>query len=123
MPLFLAYPDPAVVRAVRDAKIPIRIGTGRRFLTIRMLTHRVWQSRKRSGKHENVAWIASAVSVALNAGLVEAWIDRPRRPQRMVSFVQMERCAMGVGETRDNRGVNMARIGPTLCHHAPGIRW
>jgi ADP-heptose:LPS heptosyltransferase/glycosyltransferase involved in cell wall biosynthesis len=50
--VILAFPDPAVARAARQANIPIRIGTGRRWAVYPLLTHRVWQSRKRSGRHE-----------------------------------------------------------------------
>ena len=50
----LAFPDPAVVRAACAARIPVRIGTGRRRHTVLRLTHRNWDSRKHSGGHE--AW-------------------------------------------------------------------
>lgn len=77
----LAYPDPAVVRAVRDAKIPIRIGTGRRFLTIRMLTHRVWQSRKRSGKHETWHGLHLLYRLHLTPGWFKPGLIVPEDPK------------------------------------------
>lgn len=49
-----AFPDPAVLRAAQSAGIPIRIGTGRRLHALPRLTHRNWDSRRRSGGHE--AW-------------------------------------------------------------------
>lgn len=49
----MAFPDQAVIRAAQAARIPIRIGTGRRLAAFR-LTHRLWDSRKHSGGHE--AW-------------------------------------------------------------------
>ena len=50
----VAFPDKAVVRALVEAGVPVRVGSLRRWHTWRAMTHGVWQSRKRSGRHE--AW-------------------------------------------------------------------
>lgn len=48
-----AFPDREVVAALRG-RVPVRVGTGRRWHMVGAMTHRVWDSRKRSGHHE--AW-------------------------------------------------------------------
>lgn len=50
----VAFPDKAVVRALVEAGVPVRVGSLRRWHTWRAMTHGVVQSRKRSGRHE--AW-------------------------------------------------------------------
>lgn len=47
-----AFPDRDVVDALQG--VPVRVGTGRRWHMMGAMTHRVWESRKRSGHHE--AW-------------------------------------------------------------------
>ena len=79
--VILAYPDPLVVRAGRNATIPIRIGTGRRFMTIRMLTHRVWQSRKRSGRHETWHSLNLLYRLHLTPGWFKPGLKVPETPQ------------------------------------------
>jgi len=49
-----AFPDREVVRAAVRDRVPVRVGTLRRWHTWHAVTHGVWDSRKRSGKHE--AW-------------------------------------------------------------------
>ncbi|MCH1575287.1 MAG: glycosyltransferase family 9 protein, partial [Flavobacteriales bacterium] len=49
----LAYPDAAVVAACVGAGIPMRLGTGRRWHTLRHMTHPNWDGRKDSGGHES----------------------------------------------------------------------
>jgi ADP-heptose:LPS heptosyltransferase len=48
-----AFPDREVVAALRR-RVPVRVGTGRRWHMVGAMTHRVWEGRKRSGHHE--AW-------------------------------------------------------------------
>ena len=50
----LAFPDRELLRLLVNAKVPVLVGSKRRFHTWRHLTHGVWQSRKKSGFHE--AW-------------------------------------------------------------------
>ncbi len=52
--VIFAFPEPAVVRAAVRDRVPVRVGTLRRWHTWRAMTHGVWDSRKRSGQHE--AW-------------------------------------------------------------------
>ena len=50
----LAFPDRGVLAACRKARIPIRIGTGRRWHSFFGMTHPNWDGRRDSGGHE--AW-------------------------------------------------------------------
>jgi len=52
--LVMAYPEKSVAVAGRAAGIAIRIATGKRWHTLRRVTHRIWDSRHSSGGHE--AW-------------------------------------------------------------------
>lgn len=47
-----ALPHKTVVKAAHAARIPMRIGTGRRLYTIGRMTHPTFQTRKKSDLHE-----------------------------------------------------------------------
>ena len=49
----LGYPDAPVVKAACASRIPVRIGTARRWHTLGRLTHLNWDGRKDSGGHES----------------------------------------------------------------------
>lgn len=77
----LAYPDPEVTRAVHRAGIPIRIGTGRRRGTFLFLTHRVWQSRKHSGRHETWHGLQLLYRLHLTSGWFKPGLIVPESAQ------------------------------------------
>ena len=49
-----AFPEPALVRAAARAGVPVRVATGRRWVTAWHATRRVWRSRKRTPAHETL---------------------------------------------------------------------
>ncbi|MEY5043473.1 MAG: hypothetical protein RJA19_700 [Bacteroidota bacterium] len=65
----VAFPDKSVVRALREAGIPIRVGTWRRLHTWGSLTHGSWRSRKKSGWHEAWHGLELLESVRLAPGM------------------------------------------------------
>ncbi|MGB1055397.1 MAG: glycosyltransferase [Flavobacteriales bacterium] len=49
-----AFPEPALVCAAAKAGVPVRVATGRRWVTARHATRRVWRSRKTTPAHETL---------------------------------------------------------------------
>lgn len=48
-----AFPDKAVIKACCKAKVPVRLGTGRRWHALGRMTHHNWDGRRDSGGHES----------------------------------------------------------------------
>ena len=49
-----AFPEPVLVRAAAEAGVPVRVATGRRWVTALHANRRVWRSRKRTPVHESL---------------------------------------------------------------------
>lgn len=66
-----AFPHEGVVKASRQAGIPVRVGTARRWHTLTNLTHRHWFSRKKSDLHEAQlnAKLLSSFGISIEASL------------------------------------------------------
>ena len=88
--IVLAFPDPAVARAAHRAHVPIRIGTGRRLASFRFLTHRVWQSRKSSGRHETWHGLELLYRLHLGTGWFKPGLHVPQDPQEWAAACQWQ---------------------------------
>ena len=89
--VLFAYPDRAVVRAAHVARIPIRIGTGRRWHTAWRLTHRHWDSRQTSGGHEAWHGLRLLLSLGVDASGDFRWdrhLEAPSPDETVQGWIQ-----------------------------------
>lgn len=99
--VILAYPDPDVSRCIYQSGIPIRIGTGRRMHTLPLLTHRVWESRKRSGRHETWHGLQLLHRLHLTPGWSKPGLQVPESSKEWATF-----CQWNIPNWEDVKGVN-----------------
>ena len=86
----LAFPDDAVARKLQKSGVPIRVGTGRRWPTALRLTHRVWQSRKKSGRHETWHGLNLLHVLHLLPGWSKPGLVVPQDPVNWVPWLQLQ---------------------------------
>ncbi len=85
-----AFPDREVVAALRR-RVPVRVGTGRRWHVVAAMTHRVWEGRKRSGHHEAWHGLRLLEPVRLVPGLARPGRRLPEdRPEVLAPLVRLE---------------------------------
>ena len=87
----LAFPDRELLERLRAAGVPVLAGSSRRFHTWRNLTHGVWQSRKRSGRHEGWHGLQLLEPVRLLPGLAKPGKSLPRPDDDLSKWIRFER--------------------------------
>lgn len=87
----LAFPDRELLERLKAAGVPVLAGSLRRFHTWRNLTHGVWQSRKRSGRHEAWHGLQLLEPVRLLPGLAMPGKGLPRPTEDFSKWIHLER--------------------------------
>lgn len=91
-----AFPDREVVAALRG-RVPVRVGTGRRWHMVGAMTHRVWEGRKHSGHHEAWHGLRLLEPVRLVPGMAQPGRRLPAdAPDALQPFVRIEPPAVPV---------------------------
>lgn len=95
--VIFAFPDAEVVKALKKA-IPIRVGTGRRWHMFSAVTHRLWESRKRSGRHEAWHGLRLLEPIRLVPGVARPGIALPLDDENaLLSLLHLNAPASGHG--------------------------
>lgn len=87
----LAFPDRELLERLKAAGVPVLAGSLRRFHTWRNLTHGIWQSRKRSGRHEAWHGLQLLESVRMLPGLAKAGKALPRPTDDFSKWIHLDR--------------------------------
>lgn len=87
----LAFPDRELLERLIALGVPVLAGSSRRLHTWRSLTHGVWQSRKRSGRHEAWHGLQLLEPVRLLPGLAKPGKALPRPDDDFSKWIHFER--------------------------------